>query len=404
MRQLRSLSVAALLAVLGVTPALAHPHIFVDLTAELVFDGDGRFAEIRQRWTFDEAFSAWVTQGLDADGDGSITPAEMQDLADENLLGLGEFEYYTFAGEGQSDLIFRPVGLASMHIQEGRVVMDFAIAPTKPYAIRQALEVEVTDPDYYVAFTFPGSHAATLIDAPAGCTVEAHAPRPLSDADAVRLAAIGPEQVALPADLKALVRDQTNIILVSCPPTAGGVAPEPETALDAIAAVTSPVAAPFGGPPPERTLPMPKSGFLGWINEQQKAFYVAMSQALAGLRDDRSAFLILGLLSFLYGVFHAAGPGHGKVVVSGYVLAGERMLRRGIALSFASALAQSLSAILFVLVAAALLEHDQHRHDRRRRRRRDAVLCADSGSRAVAARTQTPGSWSRPAGSPRPRA
>ena len=328
----------------------------------------------------------------------------MQDLADENLLGLGEFEYYTFAGEGQSDLIFRPVGLASMHIQEGRVVMDFAIAPTKPYAIRQALEVEVTDPDYYVAFTFPGSHAATLIDAPAGCTVEAHAPRPLSDADAVRLAAIGPEQVALPADLKALVRDQTNIILVSCPPTAGGVAPEPETALDAIAAVTSPVAAPFGGPPPERTLPMPKSGFLGWINEQQKAFYVAMSQALAGLRDDRSAFLILGLLSFLYGVFHAAGPGHGKVVVSSYMLAGERHASERHSPQFRIGSGAIAERDPLRACRGGAPQHDQHRHDRRRRRRRDAVLCADSGSRAVAARTQAPGSWSRPAGSPRPRA
>jgi len=45
----------------------------------------------------------------------------------------------------------------------------------------------------------------------------------------------------------------------------------------------------------------------------------------AGRSDDSPrAFLVLGLLSFLHGIFHAAGPGHGKVVVSGYVLASER--------------------------------------------------------------------------------
>lgn len=64
---------------------------------------------------------------------------------------------------------------------------------------------------------------------------------------------------------------------------------------------------------------------------------------------------MLGGLSFLYGVFHAAGPGHGKVVISSYVLANEQQVRRGVALSFASAMVQSLVAISFVLVAALAL-------------------------------------------------
>lgn len=60
-------------------------------------------------------------------------------------------------------------------------------------------------------------------------------------------------------------------------------------------------------------------------------------------------------LSFLYGVFHAAGPGHGKVVISSYVLANETQLKRGVTLSALSALLQSLVAIGFVLIAAGVL-------------------------------------------------
>ncbi len=59
--------------------------------------------------------------------------------------------------------------------------------------------------------------------------------------------------------------------------------------------------------------------------------------------------------SFLYGVFHAAGPGHGKVVIGSYMLANERQLKRGISLSFAAALMQSLVAVVFVGIAAAIL-------------------------------------------------
>ena len=60
-------------------------------------------------------------------------------------------------------------------------------------------------------------------------------------------------------------------------------------------------------------------------------------------------------ISFVYGIFHAAGPGHGKAVISSYLFANEETWRRGIALSLASAVMQSLTAIAIVGVAAILL-------------------------------------------------
>jgi ABC-type nickel/cobalt efflux system permease component RcnA len=94
---------------------------------------------------------------------------------------------------------------------------------------------------------------------------------------------------------------------------------------------------------------------LGWVRQAQEDFYLALVKALDVLKQDWTAFWVLGGLSFLYGVFHAAGPGHGKVVISSYVLANEAQVRRGIGLSFLSAMLQSLVAIGFVLVAALLL-------------------------------------------------
>lgn len=67
------------------------------------------------------------------------------------------------------------------------------------------------------------------------------------------------------------------------------------------------------------------------------------------------ATLLLAFLSFTYGVVHAAGPGHGKAVISSYVLANERTVRRGIMLSFLSAFIQALSAIAIVGVLAIAL-------------------------------------------------
>jgi nickel/cobalt transporter (NicO) family protein len=85
-----------------------------------------------------------------------------------------------------------------------------------------------------------------------------------------------------------------------------------------------------------------------WINTQQREFYRAMTGALKSMRDDGSrAWLLVGL-SFAYGIFHAAGPGHGKAVISSYMIANEVALRRGIMLSFVSSFLQALTALMVV--------------------------------------------------------
>ncbi len=95
------------------------------------------------------------------------------------------------------------------------------------------------------------------------------------------------------------------------------------------------------------------AGILFWIQQQQQSFYKAMTTALKTIRDDGNAFWYLTGLSFAYGVFHAAGPGHGKAVISSYMLANEVAAKRGIMLSFASALLQGITAV--VVIGAIML-------------------------------------------------
>ncbi|WP_439617561.1 nickel/cobalt transporter [Shinella sp.] len=91
----------------------------------------------------------------------------------------------------------------------------------------------------------------------------------------------------------------------------------------------------------------------GWINAQQQGFYRLMTGALKDMRENPWAASTLVGLSFAYGVFHAAGPGHGKAVISSYMLANEVELKRGVLLSFLSSILQGVVAIL--LVGAAFL-------------------------------------------------
>jgi len=95
--------------------------------------------------------------------------------------------------------------------------------------------------------------------------------------------------------------------------------------------------------------------FFLWVSEMQRSFYREMTGALKAMRDDGSAVWLLVGLSFAYGIFHAAGPGHGKAVISSYMLANETLLRRGVILSFISAMLQAVSAIVLVSVAFLVL-------------------------------------------------
>ena len=100
----------------------------------------------------------------------------------------------------------------------------------------------------------------------------------------------------------------------------------------------------------------PFAGILGWIAVRQSEFYRGLTEALEGVSSDRSALILLLGLSFAYGVFHAAGPGHGKAVISSYLFATGETLRRGIVLSFASAMVQASVAVVLVAVAAGVLQ------------------------------------------------
>jgi nickel/cobalt transporter (NicO) family protein len=111
---------------------------------------------------------------------------------------------------------------------------------------------------------------------------------------------------------------------------------------------------PFGAPRPGAAEPQ-AGGIVGWLLTKQSEFYREISATIRAAKSDGSAVWTLLAISFAYGIFHAAGPGHGKAVISSYLVANQETARRGIALSFASALMQSLVAVVIVAVCAGLL-------------------------------------------------
>jgi nickel/cobalt exporter len=98
-----------------------------------------------------------------------------------------------------------------------------------------------------------------------------------------------------------------------------------------------------------------QSGLVGWILSIQSQFARAMTSTIDTIVNDPRGIWTLVGISFLYGVFHAAGPGHGKAVMAAYGMAHERDIPKIIAMASAAALLQGIVAITLVSVLAALL-------------------------------------------------
>jgi ABC-type uncharacterized transport system substrate-binding protein len=172
-------SLPLLVALLGAwtAPALAHPHVWVTAKAELVYEPDGKVAGIRHAWTFDKAYSAYITQGLDRNGDGTLSPDELQDLAKENTESLSEFEYFTaLKANGKKQDFGSPRDARMSHGEEAVTLRYFL--PLRAPAAARTLSLEIYDPTFFVAFTLAeGSDAVTLASAPQGCATSISRPK-----------------------------------------------------------------------------------------------------------------------------------------------------------------------------------------------------------------------------------
>jgi nickel/cobalt exporter len=95
-------------------------------------------------------------------------------------------------------------------------------------------------------------------------------------------------------------------------------------------------------------------GITGWLIEMQSQLTRLIAADVHALHDGPAALWGLIGFGFAYGVFHAAGPGHGKAVIASYMMASDRALKRGIVLSFLAAALQGAVAVALAGVAVLI--------------------------------------------------
>lgn len=169
------------------TPLLAHPHVWVSVETTVVYD-QGKITGLQNRWTFDEGYTTMALEGLDANGDGQYDRKELTELAQVNIDGLKDFDYFTQAKLSGSLLAMAPPRDYWLEYKDEILTLHFFLPLSEPVlAGAPGFSFQVFDPTYFIAFDLAEKDPVKLAaGAPASCSVDIAVPE-ANTADAEKL-------------------------------------------------------------------------------------------------------------------------------------------------------------------------------------------------------------------------
>jgi len=260
--------------------ASSHPHVFVDCALTLVFDDEG-LAGFEQHWVMDEMYSSTMLEEYDPDGSSVQGESKLQEVRDIILEGFREYHYYTRVLVDEEERPMESMEDFSMTVENGRLVYDFYL-PCPVRASSEACRVMVSlhDETYYKLLTLPTDAIAYRGDE--GLEIQ-------HSFEKVERFRYYYDQI-VPLGVSVRFRDKAS-------------------------------AEGSGGAKAESSVSFPQR-FLSRINAWQKEIKSRLTRFARDIRKNpygKPLGLFL-LLSFVYGVLHALGPGHGKSIVCSYFL------------------------------------------------------------------------------------
>ena len=292
--------------------AVAHPHVYVDVTLTFVVNDNG-LVSVRQNWLFDDIFSRAILGDLELDKATLATPQGQDTLRNGAFSYLANYDYFTLIESGGKHLPITTEGFRAS-IQEGRLVYDFTVPINLPFDRIKDFRTSIFDKDYYTDILLMKDDIRFDID---GDTKVGHVVRQAKDHTYWRF--IVPEAVHL------------SFSNTAAPPPVL-VADGPEEAPGLIQQI------------------------LSKVRSVQKELTVRLNGVAVDIKGDPfgPAFWMFLGLSFIYGIVHAVGPGHGKTVVCSYFLSNPGSFFSGALLCNAITFVHMGSAAVAVGIAYAI--------------------------------------------------
>ena len=310
----RTLLLALLLLPVLAGSGRAHPHVYVDASLTFEIHGTG-LAAMRENWIFDDIFTQAILADVGLEPAALGTPAGQAAIKAGAFDYLANFNYFTFLENHGQRIPVTDINAFHASLREGRLVYDFTVPINLPVADLDNFRAAVFDKEYYTDILLLKDAIRFEVDGPFQVS---HTVRPAKDHTYWQF--IVPEAVHL---------------TVSAPGTLPAANPALET-------VESPSLLERG---------------MGMVRTLQKELTLQLNRFGLDIRGNplgSALWLFLGF-SFLYGIVHAVGPGHGKAVVCSYFLSNPGSFFSGALMGNAITFVHMGSAAAAVAVAYLVL-------------------------------------------------
>jgi ABC-type uncharacterized transport system substrate-binding protein len=160
---------------LGAATAEAHPHVWITAKSELIYAPDGTITGVRHAWTFDDMFSTYALQGIEAKVKGAYSREELASLAQTNVESLKEFRFFTFAkADGKKENFLEPVDYF-LEFKDSALTLHFTLPVKTPFRAKQ-LVLEVFDHEFFIDFKYADRDPVKLVGAPTDCKIQFQRP------------------------------------------------------------------------------------------------------------------------------------------------------------------------------------------------------------------------------------
>jgi ABC-type nickel/cobalt efflux system permease component RcnA/ABC-type uncharacterized transport system substrate-binding protein len=286
--------------------AWAHPHVYVDVSLTFHVDDRG-LSSVHQTWLFDEIFTRAILSELGLDAAALATPKGQATVRDGAFAYLSNYHYFTLIETGGKRV---PVTVSGFRagLDANRFVYDFDVPLDLPVDQLSDFRMAVFDKEYYTDMIY--AENGIRFDVRGGVSVS-HSVRAAKDHTYWRY----------------IVPSAVHMTVSAAP----GASPSVEA--DQVGADES-------------------ASVLGRVMDLVRSTQKELTKRLNGfgtrLKDEPwgAPLWMFLALSFVYGVVHAVGPGHGKAVVCSWFLSRPGSLLHGALMG---------NAITFVHMGSAAL-------------------------------------------------
>lgn len=158
----------------GAAPAFAHPHVWIAMRSDVVFNAKGEVSGIAVEWTFDDGYAQVALDGLDTNGDGVYSQSELEPLTQENLSSLKDYNYFIVPRvNGQVVPMAEPIDPGQI-FSNGKLELHFTVPLATPVDPHKAeFHYKVYDPEFYIALDYVEQDPVGIIGTmPADCRLK----------------------------------------------------------------------------------------------------------------------------------------------------------------------------------------------------------------------------------------